>query len=124
MTETFTIIRDENYNAGYTIGMITIKKIFSFLAILNLNAMGPATKAGLSNKHIGWCIIKVNGVAGEAECIKDMIDKTKTPNQSFTITLHNVIPDENRENICKYYQIIKFKLFITFILYSELKILT
>lgn len=96
MTETFTIIRDENCNTGYMMGMITIKDIFSFMAILNLNDMGPATKAGLSNKHIGWRIIEVNGVAGEAECIKDMIDKTKTPNQSFTITLQNVIPDENR----------------------------
>ena len=110
MTETFKIIRYKNCNAGYTMGMITIKKIFSFLAILNLNAMGPATKAGLSNKHIGWCIIKVNGVAGEAECIKDMNDKTKTPNKSFTITLHNVVPDENRENIWKYYQIINLKI--------------
>ena len=97
MTETFTIIRDENCNAGYTMGMITIKEIFSFIAILHIDNMSPATEAGLSNKHIGWCIIKVNGVAGEAECIKDMIDKTRTPNKSFTITLQNIIPDEYRE---------------------------
>ena len=97
MTETFTIQRDENCNAGYTIGTITIKDIFTFIVILNLDDIGPATKAGLSNKYIGWRIIEVNGVAGEAECIMKMIDKTKTPNQSFTITLENVIPDENRE---------------------------
>lgn len=87
----FTIKRDENANAGYSIACITIGNSEELIVINSIDETGPAYKAGLRKLHIGWNIISVNDInTCKTEKILEILESTKKNNNKFTIEIQPI----------------------------------
>lgn len=88
---TFTITRDAAANSGYGIAQISIRHEDTVvpsrvIVIRSVDSIGLASSAGMTTEHIGWSVVAVDG----AQANKSQFDRTRNPNQTFSLTLQRM----------------------------------
>lgn len=95
--ETFHITRDENVNAGYGVACITLNNTQSFLVIHYVESGHRAEAAGMSDIHVGWQVVQVNGqTAPSPDEMYDLIAATKKAGKTFSLSITRLMEEGSR----------------------------
>lgn len=87
---TFTITRDEDAGGGFLVALLHDmrpgEEHQKIVTIGSVTSGGPASRAGMTDEHVGWRIEQVNGKNVDASTCHDALDETRAPNRSFSLT--------------------------------------
>lgn len=90
----FTIARDAAGFAGYDLGILVVGGNVITL-VVGIDDTGGAHDAGMSDVHVGWKVVEVDGRRSEGiGDARRLIDRTKAPYNVFSITVKRWIPEE------------------------------